>query len=393
MKSLCVKALQGCVEGWYGRLLDWPERHALMKAAASTGMNAWWYAPKEDIAHRFEWREPYSAEWRESFGHFCVSSQQHGMRVIAGMAPGIDFNFAHVSGGPDMQCLVGKTRHLLNDGAGVAALLLDDIDPMFSERSGSFASEGEAHATLANELGNQLGCALLVVPRIYANELHSEAPGYLPQFAKHLDDAHAIVHCGNDVVSRQVTLADCRKHMPGNSHRVIVWDNLYANDYCPRRLFVGAWRGRTDVEEYFLNPTGLLATDALLFDLVAAEKTSGPSEDAAHWRAVLDRHGVPASFDAIAYCFDAPVFNTSPAIAAGAAQTIVRPTLSDQLDALDELTWRWKSALAREWFPYLMSLRHDLLLEAGSLPVDRINKTQTPPLAQRLNGSSRTSGS
>lgn len=410
MKPLPTSPITGCVEGWYGRLLDWPERQGLMQAAARAGMNSWWYAPKEDPAHRFDWRYPYERSWRASFSAFCRASREGGMRVIAGMAPGIDFDFSGLPVGDDMQRLVAKTQGLLDDGADVAALLLDDIDPDFMRRAGSFSSEGEAHAALANELSERLGCALLVVPRIYANELHADAPDYLPRFAERLDDAHAIVLCGSDVVAREVTETDCRHHLGGSVHRIIVWDNLYANDYCPRRLFVGPWRGRLDLQEFVLNPTGMPATDALLFDIVAAGRAASPLDSLSRWRSVLDHHGVPAAFDAVADCFDAPVFNTPAAVessedSSSDSSTSTRSSPSAQsfpasskpasvnlrLEALDELTWRWKSALAREWFPYLMSLRHDLLLESHALPLDRINKTQTPPLARHLSGSLRTS--
>ena len=59
---------------------------------------------------------------------------------------------------------------------------------------------------------------------------------------------------------------------------------------------------------------------------------------------------------------------------------------ADVLDALDELLWRWKTPLSREWYPWLYGLRHDLLLAAGKLSPDRVLKTQTPPLARALSG-------
>ena len=52
--------------------------------------------------------------------------------------------------------------------------------------------------------------------------------------------------------------------------------------------------------------------------------------------------------------------------------------------AFERLLWHWKTPLAREWYPYLMGLRHDLALANDSLPRDRIHKTQTAPLAARL---------
>lgn len=381
-------AITGYVEGWYGRLFEWEQRKAIVESLVQAGLNCYWYAPKEDPQHRFNWREPYSVSWRSAFQDFCAHAHERAVSVIAGMAPGADIDLGASLRNSDVQCLCDKTQKLLDDGAHQAALLLDDIDPLIDERLGDFRSEGQAHACLANVLGDALGRALLVVPRIYANELHAESPDYLADFVAALDDRHVMVLCGSDIVSECVTLADCRQLLGSSRHRIVVWDNVYANDYCPRRLFVGPWRGRSSLDEFVLNPTGLPFTDALLIDVLAAERqrvANGLSEQAA-WRAVLDRHGVPKAFDAIADFFDAPIFNTKHRVQARSAYS-----LQQQLEALDTLTWRWKSALAREWFPYLMSLRHDLLIEARDLPWHRVRKTQSLPLSAALSASVHTS--
>ena len=41
----------GYIEGYYGRLFDWPARHELVAVMASLGMNSYLYAPKDDALH------------------------------------------------------------------------------------------------------------------------------------------------------------------------------------------------------------------------------------------------------------------------------------------------------------------------------------------------------
>ena len=388
-RALPRRPLVGYLEGYYGRLLQPHERLALLETLHDNAMSAWWYAPKDDALHRMHWRTPYGAAWRRAFRDFAARAAERRIELLAGVAPGLDFDFAMVRGGADFVALRDKTSRLLDDGASVPTLLFDDIDDDFATRAGDFASEGVAHATLANELGAALGTALVVVPRVYANELHAGSADYLPDFAATLDPAHAISLCGSDVVVHRVDERDCRRHLGGGGHRILVWDNLYANDYCPRRLFLGPWTGRESISDVLINPTGLPVTDALLLSLVGAERErqarypdTGNERGAATpeqvWRDVLHAHGVPASFLVVADCFDHPVVNA----AVNALDPL--PALDEALAALDELTWRWKSPLAREWFPWLMSLRHDLLLAADRLPIDRINKTQSAALARRL---------
>jgi hyaluronoglucosaminidase len=56
------------------------------------------------------------------------------------------------------------------------------------------------------------------------------------------------------------------------------------------------------------------------------------------------------------------------------------------LDAIETLLWRWKTPLAREWYPFLFGLKHDLQIASGALPALRIAKTQTTPLYRHLTG-------
>jgi len=54
------------------------------------------------------------------------------------------------------------------------------------------------------------------------------------------------------------------------------------------------------------------------------------------------------------------------------------------MDAIETLLWRWKSPLAREWYPFLFGLKHDSLMASGDLPAERIAKTQSSALYQHL---------
>ena len=85
------------------------------------------------------------------------------------------------------------------------------------------------------------------------------------------------------------------------------------------------------------------------------------------------RAGVPEAFRAVMPWFDMPVM----------ADRIPPPPPTPDVGtfaAIDRLLWRWKTPLAREWYPFLFGLRHDLLIAAGDLPELRIAKSQTAAL-------------
>ena len=207
--------LKGYIEGFYGHLLGWDDRFRLLDKLASLSMNAYLYAPKDDPCHRFQWRVDYDPDWRAGFVQFCNNAHTHNISIIAGIAPGLDFNFAdldktastnnNVTKDNDFTILCNKAAQLRADGANHIALLMDDIAADFANRAGTYEREGHAHAMLANRLAAYLECPVMLVPRIYADELVTEADEqsatYLDDLAVSLDPSCTIMHCGSHIVN------------------------------------------------------------------------------------------------------------------------------------------------------------------------------------------------
>ena len=375
--------MRGYIEGYYGRLLTWDERGLILNHLSQLGMGYYLYAPKEDPCHRFDWRQDYDQDWMTRFQSFCTEAKASHVNVIAGIAPGIDFDFGHLNsdhdgGGHDWHCLIKKCRALIAAGADQVALLLDDIQPDFDEKSGAFTNEAEAHATLANALNHALSDVMekpiILTPRIYADEMMGHdlmASGanddmYWPQLAETLDQQIMLLVCGKNVVSHDTSLEDTAMAKAGiPAERAIIWDNLYAHDYCPRRLFLGLWQGRHDDQHILLNPTGMPHTDMVLLSFMDA------GDDAEGWRQALRKHGVPEAFLQIAEFFNLPP----------RGEDDPSPSLDEEkmLAALDLMLWQWKSPVQREWYPYLMGLRQDILLKTGQMNKLRVRKS-LPPL-------------
>ena len=374
----------GYIEGYYGRIFDWRNRNRLLGGVAAAGMTSYFYAPKEDACHRQFWRQPYDKAWQAEFTQFAATAAAKNIHLIAGIAPGLDFDFASLDAARnqknDFTILVAKACQFLANGASRIALLMDDITADFEARSGSFTNEGRAHAALANRLGLAIDAAIIIVPRIYADSLitpdDTQSLAYLEQFTSHLDPQHQVVYCGDDIVAPR-PFGDAGGHLDPAS--IIIWDNFYANDYCPRRLFLGPWRN-TDMPHIMLNPTGMIETDLLLLGLMAGGRDQagrGSEAGKIYWRELIQKAAVPDVFFDIAAYFDAPY---------GFAAEFAMPSAKTALAALDILLWRWKSPLQREWYPHLMGLKQDILLANGELPLERIEKTQTAPLARQLSG-------
>jgi len=365
---------RGYIEGFYGRLIGFDDRLRLLEQLGKTGCNSYLYAPKEDICHRLDWRKTYDDSWIDSFSAFCAYSGD--IDILAGIAPGLDYDLQ--SAGAEYAALRAKSEQLLAAGADALVLMFDDISDDIGIFIEAGLNEGAVHGTLVRRLQDDLGCDVHLVPRLYADEIGGDIHSYAEGLADTLPVQTDIFICGRHIVAEQVNLAKHAGKLAAqlnNSHNppnLVIWDNLYCNDYCPRRLFLCDYEGRDSADPLMVNGTGLVETDRLYIALMQGQDR----------QALFSSAGVPDCFWEIAEFFDRPAFtgNPVPAPVELAGRT---PAL---IEAVDEMLWRWKSPLAREWYPFLFGLKHDLQLASRLMASDRLAKTQTPILHDLLKG-------
>jgi protein O-GlcNAcase/histone acetyltransferase len=376
--------MRGYIEGYYGRILSWQDRHRIIDQLATLGMSSYLYAPKEDVSHRLRWRTAWDAEWCAAFADFCAYAATCNIQVLAGIAPGIDFDFHNEIN--EFKILVKKSNQLVDAGADGIVLMFDDIEPEPETFAGLGRSEAQCHGEIAVRLASEISVPLSLVPRIYADEISGEisggltreAAGHYQELAAALPDDMAVFHCGAHIVAGDAPLdAGNSAVTAAGFGRLVLWDNLYCNDYCPRRLFVGPYQrnagnaDNADNAELMLNGTGMVESDLLLLSVMQA------GDDDHRWQAALRAHGVPDAFFAVAAWFDAPVIS-------GTIPKILPGPDAEQMAAIEHLLWRWKTPLAREWYPFLFGLKHDALIQSGEMPAERVAKTQLAPLYQHL---------
>ncbi|MEC8128125.1 MAG: beta-N-acetylglucosaminidase domain-containing protein [Pseudomonadota bacterium] len=365
-----MTGLRGYIEGYYGRLLGWDDRARILDRLHDLGMNAYLYAPKEDLFHRVHWRRPWNPDWIAGFEEFCGTARRLGIAVLGGIAPGLDYD-PH-DDAAEFRALHAKARQLVDAGAAGVTLMFDDIDEPPADGYGPDGlADHDLHANIATRLAAELDVPLSLVPRVYADEITDDPAAHYRGLSSGLPQNLKLFHCGTHIIAGPDPLGEDGLAGTHIAQDLVFWDNLYCNDYCPRRLFVGAYQGRDRLDEVMLNGTGLIETDLLLLSVMAA------GSDVVAWHSALAAAGVPQDFRQLAPWFDHPVANDQvpPPPAAPTDATFA---------AIEALLWRWKTPLAREWYPFLFGLKHDLLLSTGNLPGLRVHKTQTAALAQHL---------
>ena len=239
----------GVVEGFYGRPWSLAQRRQLFAWMQSWGMNTYLYAPKDDLKHRLLWRELYPQNDADELKALIRDCRNKGLNFIYALSPGLDICYA---GKKDAAALRKKASQLLAIGCRRFAILFDDIKPGLSpEDTRSFASVAAAQSFVANNLlqflhGHVPAAQLLFCPTPYCRRM-SGAPrqcDYLRQIGKLLDPSIQVCWTGPDIVSETITVESIRELQQVIRRRPLIWDNLHANDYDRRRVYLGPYAGR-----------------------------------------------------------------------------------------------------------------------------------------------------
>ncbi|CAH8453518.1 unnamed protein product [Heterobilharzia americana] len=197
------------------------------------GMNAYLYAPKDDIKHRQSWRDLYTPEEEQQLQYLITESTEAGVLFIFAISPGLDVTF---SSAREVEILKKKVDQVSKLGCRSFALLFDDIEPRLCP------ADREVFNSSARCPDVFLFCpteysASLAVPNINKSE-------YLATVASCLAPGIAVIWTGPLVVSKRILTKELQELSALLQHPIVLWDNLHANDYDQRRVFIGPYSGR-----------------------------------------------------------------------------------------------------------------------------------------------------
>ncbi|XP_052771499.1 protein O-GlcNAcase-like [Mya arenaria] len=242
-----AKFLCGVVEGFYGIPWTTEQRKLLFQWMNYMGMTTYMYAPKDDAKHRAFWRDLYSVEEADNLTGLIEAATENNITFVYAISPGLDISF---SSAKDVQCLKRKCEQVAAFGCHAFALLFDDIDPELSASDKSaFQSSACAQVSITNELFEHLGqpefyfcpteyCTSRAMPNLATS-------GYLNTVgSKLLNDIH-ILWTGCKVISKKITISELEEVAKVFRRPPVIWDNIHANDYDQRRMYLGPFDGRS----------------------------------------------------------------------------------------------------------------------------------------------------
>ena len=244
------KFICGVVEGFYGRPWTAGQRRQLFQWQQGWGMNSYLYAPKDDLKHRTCWREPYTAAEMAELKRLIRDCQSHEQTFVYAIAPGLD---AHYGGEAGLAALFQKAQQLIKLGCVHFALLFDDIAP------DTASTHQQATAALASEQSRVTSIflrflrehaanpALWFCPTPYCGRMAGPVrkSDYLKEIGQVLDPSVQFFWTGPDIVSETIPVESIRELRAVIHRKPLLWDNLHANDYDMRRLYLGPYSGRS----------------------------------------------------------------------------------------------------------------------------------------------------
>ncbi|KAJ8026164.1 Protein O-GlcNAcase [Holothuria leucospilota] len=245
--------LCGVIEGFYGRPWTMEQRKDLFAFMNRTGLNTYIYAPKDDCKHRAFWRDLYSVEEAERLTSLIEEAKENNVLFVYALSPGLDITFSNAK---EVTCLKRKLEQVNQFGCEAFALLFDDIDKdMCVADQEVFQSFAQAQVSITNEVYQYLGqptflfcpteyCATRADPDIRKSE-------YLTTVGNKLLPAINMMWTGPKVVSKEITVESIKELTEVIKRKPVIWDNIHANDYDQKRLFLGPFQGRsTDLRPY-----------------------------------------------------------------------------------------------------------------------------------------------
>lgn len=244
----------GVIEGFYGRQWGFRQRMMMIDELADAGLNAYMIAPKFDLHHRWNWREPYPADKLEQFRQLCRHGRNRSVSIILSLSPGLS------STPHDRKLLIERFSDLALTEPGGLALLMDDIP---YEKA-----DPRAHAEILNSVVSDVvaerGLNWFFCPTAYSTwhlNTWPAAKEYMETIGAAIPDNCQVFWTGQTVISRTIEPDHLDWITRAIRRKPLIWDNFSADDYVPAGMFFpGPITGRSaDLPEctsgLMLNPS------------------------------------------------------------------------------------------------------------------------------------------
>jgi hyaluronoglucosaminidase len=217
----------GIIEGFFGPVWTWSQRHSLMSALAPHHYSFYLYAPKSDRLLRRDWQLPFSEQWQREVQQFGKACANAGVKFGVGITP---FDLHKELNEESLKKWRNKIRDLVYLGVQTIAILFDDMDAQMPNLIDIQLRIIEAAQSEINRQG------IIVCPSFYSNDIvldrvFGQRPdNYLSDLGRRLDRGVDIFWTGEEVCARQFAVSDLNRVAEQLQRKPFLWDNYPVND-------------------------------------------------------------------------------------------------------------------------------------------------------------------
>ncbi|WP_328520640.1 beta-N-acetylglucosaminidase domain-containing protein [Kribbella sp. NBC_00359] len=242
---------RGSIEGFYGTPWSHADRLDHLDYLGAHRMNTYQYAPKDDLYHREQWRDPYPADKLAELGELIERSLRNKVDFTFALSPGLSIRYTDDT---EFQALIAKFEALYELGARAFNVPLDDIEyekwhcAEDEEKYGAGGGgAGRAQSDLLNRIQREWVATkpdlapLQMVPTEYYDV--TESP-YKQALREQLDSAIVVHWTGIGVVPHTITSAQAAEAKAVFGHDILIWDNYPVNDYAHGRILLADYSNR-----------------------------------------------------------------------------------------------------------------------------------------------------
>ncbi|WP_308637599.1 protein O-GlcNAcase [Paenibacillus silvisoli] len=238
--------LRGIIEGFYGKPWEAEEQRGMLRFISASGMNTYFYGPKDDSYHRAKWRENYDDASYERLKLLFEEASRHYLDFYYCVGPGLSMRY---SCGQDRADLIAKLKHIHRIGVRKFGLLFDDIpgELQHAEDRESYEDLVAAHIDVVRQVYAELkafdpAIQLVVCPTQY----HGKGTEYyVSKLGRNLDPGIDLFWTGRYICSREITMPEAAAFVQSTYHKPLYWDNYPVNDVeMIHEMHIGPYRER-----------------------------------------------------------------------------------------------------------------------------------------------------
>lgn len=272
----------GVVEGFYRRPYTFRQRLDLVDLLHALGLNTYIYGPKADPFHRKRWTQPYPVAKLREFERLNERCNARAIRFVYALSPVRK---------PKLEGVIQKIETIRTTGVEHYSIFFDDIKVPLTVQTAQ-EQLGVVHGLWEHLAAQSRRATLSFCPTQYRG---FKETGYIATIAAHLDPAIDVFWTGATVVARSITEKNIERITGIMGRPVLIWDNIFANDYIPGTILRFPYRRRAagivgQVRGILINPMNdYEASKPLIATAAAFFRAPGDYEPRRAWRQAVRR--------------------------------------------------------------------------------------------------------